>query len=189
MDIYDVHTLNPIPTLKSVNLIAGNLYEKTHEALDSHLQIVQGMLTINAISKSMGNLNGWKQENDDSIEIETGLDSTNIFGSIKDAITGFFTFDWGIKSFLVTFGIVLLAIIGACICMGCGPCISGCRVLKNLNSFCQLVRSFSRDTIRRCTRRNTHINRSRPTSIRSNYTRTSGGTLPPPPPNILENMV
>jgi hypothetical protein len=75
MDIYDVHTLNPIPTLKSVNLLAGNLYEKTHEALDSHLQIVQGMLTINAISKSMSNLNGWKQENEDLTNTETDSDS------------------------------------------------------------------------------------------------------------------
>lgn len=189
MDIYDVHTLNPIPTLKSVNLIAGNLYEKTHEALDSHLQIVQGMLTINAISKSMSNLNGWKHENEDLTNTETDSDFTNIFTNIKDAITQFFTIDWGISSYWIIIGVILLTVIMGCVCMGCSPYIGVCQVLKSLTSCCRLLRNFSHSTVRRRERSDSHANRSRPGSIRSDYIRTSGTSLPPPPPNVAENTV
>jgi hypothetical protein len=114
---------------------------------------------------------------------------TNIFTNIKDAITQFFTIDWGISSYWVIIGVILLTIIMGCICMGCSPCMGACQVLKSLTSCCRLLRNFSHPTIRRRERNDSHANRSRPGSIRSDYIRTSGISLPPPPPYVAENTV
>lgn len=186
-NIFQIHTLSKIPLIKRVDLMSGNIYEKTAEALESYMQVAQSIMSVQTIAQMLTSRVVSEDVVQDMSVNTKHLDSfgsevKNIFSHISDTLFNWTIPDW--ETILLVIGSILLAFLVIC-CICCAPCkMMDClqRIHDYLNDIWCIAQLSNR--------RNNHT-----TNRSANYTLTdtddiemhitsSPSLLPPPYPSV-----
>ncbi len=95
LDVYPINFVSPIPTVKNIDIQYGNIYDPAHEAINSYLQVAQTVQSVYSITEVLNGQSHSIDEADLSVLGEhvhnLGMDVTDFFARIPDAIWGWFS--------------------------------------------------------------------------------------------------